>query len=208
MDGFTVAERLQRDAPSSGLSVIMLTSAGLRGDAARCRQLGIDVYLNKPVKRSDLLDAIRGALGSQAAHQRNSSIATVHSLREDRRRLSILLVEDNPVNEALAVRMLEKRGHSVTVARNGKEALEVLKQQTPDLVLMDIQMPEMDGFETTAIIREGDRKTGKHLPVIAMTAHAMAGDKERCLAAGMDGYLSKPVRPAELFSVVESVRAG
>jgi PAS domain S-box-containing protein len=205
IDGFSVAERLTRDAPPGGLSLIMLTSAGLRGDAARCRESGISAYLNKPVKRSDLLQVIRGALGSEAPSEQNPPVVTTHSLRENRKRLSILLVEDNRVNEVLAVRMLEKRGHEVTLAGNGRAALEALERQTPDLVLMDVQMPEMDGFEATAAIRQGERKSGKHLRIIAMTAHAMAGDKERCLAAGMDGYISKPIRAADLFSVIEQV---
>jgi PAS domain S-box-containing protein len=205
IDGFGLAEKLKRDGRCPRLPLIMLTSAGLRGDAARCRALGIDAYLNKPVKRSDLLQAIRGVLGWQAEKEKHKPLATVHSLRENRRRLSILLVEDNRVNEALAKRTLEKRGHDVTVARNGREALDALIQQTPDLVLMDVQMPEMDGFEATAAIRQDERKSGRHLPIIAMTAHAMAGDKERCLEAGMDGYVSKPILPDHLFSVVEQV---
>jgi CheY-like chemotaxis protein len=115
------------------------------------------------------------------------------------------LVEDNRVNEAVALHMLQKRGHDVTVARDGRSALEALERLPPDVVLMDVQMPEMDGFEATAAIRKGERNTGKHLPIVAMTAHAMAGDKERCLAAGMDGYVSKPIRADDLFSVVEQV---
>jgi PAS domain S-box-containing protein len=205
IDGFGVAERIKRDTPSAALSLIMLTSASLRGDAARCRELGISAYLNKPVKRSDLLEAIRDALGSQSASGQNPPVATIHSLRENSKRLSILLVEDNRVNEILAVRMLEKRGHHVTVARNGRTALAALEQQTPDLVLMDVQMPEMDGFEATATIRQNEQKGGKHLRIIAMTAHAMAGDKERCLAAGMDGYVSKPIQADLLFSAIEQV---
>jgi PAS domain S-box-containing protein len=205
IDGFGVAERLKRDMPSAGPSLIMLTSAGLRGDAARCRELDINAYLNKPVKRSDLLEVIRGVLGAQAEDARNQPVATIHSLRENRKRLSILLVEDNRVNEAVALHMLQKRGHDVTVARDGRTALEALERQTPDVVLMDVQMPEMDGFEATAAIRKGERTSGKHLPIVAMTAHAMAGDKERCLAAGMDGYVSKPIRADDLFSVIEQV---
>jgi PAS domain S-box-containing protein len=207
LDRFGFAERLKQEPTAEGLPIIMLTSDGLRGDAARCRELGINAYLTKPVKRSDLLQAIRGALGSQAADDQNPPVLTVHSLRENRKRLGILLVEDNRVNEALAVRLLEQRGHHVTVARNGRAAQDALAQQTPDLILMDVQMPEMDGFEATAAIREGERKSGRHVPIIAMTAHTMAGDKERCLEAGMDGYVSKPICPDELFSVVEQVLA-
>lgn len=205
-DRFGLAERLRQEPTAEGLPVIMLTSDGLRGDAARCRELGINAYLTKPVKRSDLLQAIRGALGSQAADDQNPPVFTIHSLRENRKRLRILLVEDNRVNEALAVRLLEKRGHHVTVARNGIAAQEALAQQAPDLILMDVQMPEMNGFEATTAIREGERKSGKHVPIIAMTAHTMAGDKERCLGAGMDGYVSKPIRGDELFSVIEQVQ--
>ncbi len=205
MDGFGLVEKLKSDTATASLPIVMLTSAGLRGDAARCRELGVEAYLNKPVKRSDLLLAIRAALGSQTPAARNPPIVTVHSLRESRSQLRILLVEDNSVNETLALRMLQKRGHHVTVARNGRAALEALQRQTPDLVLMDVQMPEMDGFEATAAIRQAEEKNGKHLPIIAMTAHAMAGDKERCLAAGMDAYVSKPIRADDLFSVVEQV---
>ena len=132
-------------------------------------------------------------LGSQHIGSRSSPVVTIHSLRQDRGRLRVLLVEDNPVNEVLATCVLTKRGYEVTVARNGREALQALKTQTPDLVLMDIQMPEMDGFEATAAIRMDEANTGKHIPIIAMTAHAMAGDAERCLAAGMDAYVSKPI---------------
>jgi light-regulated signal transduction histidine kinase (bacteriophytochrome)/CheY-like chemotaxis protein len=205
MDGFTVAERVKQHPQPGTPPVIMLTSAGLRGDAARCRSLGIDAYLTKPIGRSDLLQAVRVVLGSQNGTGKNSPVITIHSLRQDRGRLRILLVEDNSVNEVWATRVLAKRGHEVTVARTGREALQSLDKQTPDLVLMDIQMPEMDGFEATAAIRQSELRTGKHIPIIAMTANAMAGDKERCLDAGMDGYVSKPIRTQDLFSVVEQV---
>jgi signal transduction histidine kinase/DNA-binding response OmpR family regulator len=205
MDGFSVVERIKQDARLATSVVIMLTSAGLRGDAARCRELGIKAYLTKPIKRSDLLQAIKVVLVSHAVTQENPSVVTIHSLREGRGRLKILLVEDNRVNQVVAIRLLEKRGHQVAVAGNGKAALEALEKQTPDLVLMDVQMPEMDGFEATAAIREGESKSGIHIPIIAMTAHAMAGDKERCLEAGMDGYVSKPLRVEDLFSTIEEV---
>jgi two-component system, sensor histidine kinase and response regulator len=129
-----------------------------------------------------------------------------HSLRETRRTGRLLLVEDNRVNQTLAKRLLERRGHTVVVANNGREALAILEEVTTagfDLVLMDVQMPEMGGFECTAIIRAKQQVTRFHLPIIAMTAHAMKGDEERCLAAGMDDYLSKPIRPYDLFEVVE-----
>jgi CheY-like chemotaxis protein len=203
MDGFRVVEKIKQDARLAKSVVIMLTSAGFRGDAARCRELGIQGYLTKPIKRSDLLEAIKVVLGSQAGAGANPSVVTVHSLRESRGRLKILLAEDNRVNQVLAVRLLEKRGHEVTVAKNGEEALEALDRQVFDLVLMDVQMPEMDGIQATAAIRKGEVNSGKHIPIIAMTAHAMAGDKERCLEAGMDEYITKPIRPEQLVEVLE-----
>src|SRR3984893_9401935 len=202
MDGFSVVERIKQDVRLSKSVVIMLTSAGFRGDAARCRELGIQGYLTKPIKRSDLLEAIKVVLGLQTEAEASPSLVTLHSLRESRGRLRILLAEDNRVNQVLAVRLLEKRGHEVTVAGNGEEALEALDRQAFDLVLMDVQMPEMDGLQATAAIRKGEMNTGKHIPIIAMTAHAMAGDKERCLEAGMDEYMTKPIRPEQLVDVL------
>ena len=203
MDGFSVVERIKQDTRFAKSAVIMLTSGGFRGDAARCRELGIKGYLTKPIKRSDLLEAINVVLGSQTGAEASASLVTLHSLRESRGRLRILLAEDNRVNQVLAVRLLEKRGHEVVVARNGEEALEALDKQAFDLILMDVQMPEMDGLQATVIIRKGEMKTGKHIPIIAMTAHAMAGDKERCLEAGMDDYLTKPIRPEQLGDVLK-----
>ena len=208
-DGFSLVERVRQSAPLAGSVAIMLTSAGLRGDAARCRELGIGAYLSKPIKRSDLLAAIRMALGAQNQSDENPSLVTVHSLRETRGRLNILLAEDNLINQKVAVRLLEKRGHTVVVAETGKRALEMLEglDHPPfDLVLMDVQMPEMDGLQATVAIRlrECEGK-GEHIPIIAMTAHAMVGDKERCLQAGMDGYTSKPLQIHELLATIENV---
>jgi two-component system, sensor histidine kinase and response regulator len=205
MEGFSVAQRIKQDARLGGSTVIMLTSAGLRGDAARCRELGIKAYLTKPIKRSDLLQAIKIVLGSQGEVEENPAVVTIHSLRENRRRLRVLLAEDNLVNQTLAVRLLQKRGHEVVVSGNGRAALEALETQIFDVILMDIQMPEMDGLQATTAIRRGELKSGRHVPIIAMTAHAMAGDKERCMEAGMDGYVSKPLRVESLFSVIEEV---
>jgi two-component system, sensor histidine kinase and response regulator len=205
MDGFSVAERVQQDARLADSAIIMLTSAGLRGDAARCREFGIKAYLTKPVKRSDLLEVVKVVLGSKIVASENFSFVTTRSLRENHRRLRILLVEDNRVNQTLAIQFLGKRGHEVIVADNGRAALEALAKQTPDLILMDVQMPEMDGLQATATIRKNERCTGNHIPIIAMTAHAMSGDKELCLAAGMDGYVSKPIRVDNLFATIEYV---
>jgi CheY-like chemotaxis protein len=205
MDGFTLADTIRQTPDLAGTTVIMLTSAGQRGDAARCREVGIAAYLTKPVKQSELWDAIVVTLSRPSEPARPAALVTRHSLRENRQRLHILLAEDNEVNQRVAVRMLEKRGHRVVTVRNGQEALRALEAEHFDLVLMDVQMPEVDGFEATRLLREQEQATGAHMPIIAMTAHAMAGDRERCLAAGMDGYVSKPVRPRELFAAIESL---
>src|SRR5438093_1681173 len=205
MDGFTLAERIQGERQLQGLDLIMLTSGGQRGEAARCREVGISAYLTKPTRRSELLDLIMTVLHPPAAGARRSRLITRHTLREEKRRLNILLVEDNPVNRAVAVRMLERRGHKVTVAHTGREALDLSRARPFEVALMDLQMPEMGGLEATAAIRERERATGKHLPIVAMTAHAMKGDRERCLAAGMDGYLAKPIQAKDLFEVIDGV---
>ncbi len=209
MDGFGLAEAIQRDPDLAGATIMLLTSGGQRGDAARCRELGVAAYLTKPVGQSELQAAIRTVLGFGAAAAA-SSLVTRHSLREagsESRGLCILLAEDNPVNQHLAQRLLEKRGHSLVVVANGREALAALEAHSFDIVLMDVQMPEMNGLEATAAIRRREEATGAHVPIIAMTAHAMVGDREKCLAAGMDGYVSKPLRPQELFAAIESLAA-
>jgi len=203
IDGFTLAERIKQQPELAGAIIMMLTSGGERGDAARCRELGIAAYLTKPIKQSELLDAILTVLGASAPSAGRPALVTRHSIRESRSRLRILLAEDNAINQALAVSMLEKQGHSVAVAGNGRAALAALEQERFDLVLMDVQMPEMGGFEATTAIREQERATGQHLPIVALTAHAMKGDRERCLAAGMDGYVSKPIQVEELCAAIE-----
>jgi signal transduction histidine kinase/DNA-binding response OmpR family regulator len=205
-DGFSLAEAIKKDPAIANATVVMLTSAGEPGDAARCRELGVAAYLTKPIKRSDLRDAILSALGLQPAHHDRPPLVTRHSLREARRAGRILLVEDNLVNQLVARRVLEKRGHTIVTANNGREALAILDDAAFagfGCVLMDVQMPEMDGFECTAQIRKREQLTGGHLPIIAMTAHAMEGDEERCLAAGMDAYLSKPIQQDQLFDLVD-----
>jgi CheY-like chemotaxis protein len=204
MDGFALAEQIKQTPKLAGATIIMLTSAGQRGDAARCREMGIAVYLIKPVRQSELLEAIQAALGK--VHGKEiTSVITRHSLRENRRKIQILLAEDNAVNRQLVVRLLEKRGHIVTIALNGAEAVALVKQSRFDVVLMDVQMPEMDGFEATGVIRKEEQVSGRHLPIIAMTAHAMEGDRQRCLAAGMDGYVTKPVKVEELVEIIENL---
>jgi PAS domain S-box-containing protein len=205
MDGFRVAEEIRNDRELRGVELIMLTSGGQRGEAARCRQVGISAYLTKPTRRSELLDLIMTVLKPPAAGRWRDRLITRHSLREERRRLRVLLVEDNPVNRAVAARMLERRGAVVSVARTGREGVELAGTRTFDLALMDLQMPEMGGFEATAAIRKRERTTGKRLAIIAMTAHAMKGDREKCLVAGMDGYLAKPIRANDLFETIDTV---
>jgi two-component system, sensor histidine kinase and response regulator len=205
-DGFALADAIKKETGIAGAAVVMLTSAGQPGDAARCRELGVAAYLTKPIRSKDLRSAILLALGGHTAERDRPALVTRHSLRETRQTGRILLVEDNSVNRLVATRLLENRGHAVVQATNGREALAILDDAAIvgfNCVLMDVQMPEMDGFECTALIREQERKTGARLPIIAMTAHAMKGDDARCLAAGMDGYLSKPIQPGEFFDVIE-----
>jgi two-component system, sensor histidine kinase and response regulator len=184
----------------------MLTSGDRGDDIARCRKLGISSYLTKPVRRAELRTAIVAALaheiprGDPAALRDavlSNGFQKVHGAS-----CRILLTEDNIVNQRVALRILEKAGHVVAVAENGKVALGMLAERTFDLILMDVQMPEMGGFEATALIREKEEFTGRHIPIVAMTAHAMAGDRERCLDAGMDDYLAKPVAAASLLDMV------
>jgi signal transduction histidine kinase/CheY-like chemotaxis protein len=204
MDGFQLAREIRKNPKLSGATVMMLASGGQRGDAARCRELGLAGYLTKPVGQAELLDALLRVTGSKRSGEK-PALVTRHSLREERKPLRILLAEDNLVNQQLASRVLEKHGHHVVTAANGRQALEHLENERFDLVLMDVQMPEMDGFEATATIRKREAATGAHLPIVAMTAHAMHGDKERCLAAGMDGYLPKPISVKELLAVLQAV---
>jgi len=205
MDGFSLVERIRQRPELSTATIMMLTSAGHRGDAARCQELGVAAYLLKPIRQSELREAIARVL---VAKEQNGAIPLVtrYSLQDARDPLSslrVLLVEDNAVNRLLATRLLEKRGHRVAVATNGREALDALENESYDLIFMDVQMPEIDGIEATVAIREREKANGNHQPIIALTAHAMKGDEERCLNAGMDGYLSKPIRPQELDEILE-----
>jgi CheY-like chemotaxis protein len=203
MDGFALAEKIRENPRFAGVKVIMLSSIGQRGEVSRCNQLKIDGYLTKPIRQSDLFDSILTVLG-ESLKEGEAITVTRHTLRENSRHLKILLTEDNLVNQKLGSRVLEKRGHTVKIANNGLEALAILEEEYFDLVLMDIQMPEMDGFEATEAIRKKEKETGNHIPIIAMTAHAMKGDKEKCIEKGMDGYVSKPIKAEELFEVIES----
>jgi two-component system, sensor histidine kinase and response regulator len=211
MDGFVLTKQIVAMPQFRDATIIMLTSAGEPADAARCRELGLTAYLTKPVGQTELLDTIAGALGKSATAARGkaaaASAASTAALPAATRSLNILLAEDNVVNQKLAILLLERRGHRVTLATNGKEALIELRKREFDLCLMDVQMPELDGLETTAAIRNSERGTSRHLPIVAMTAHAIKGDREICLNAGMDAYLSKPVRADELFVTIEGLLA-
>jgi signal transduction histidine kinase/DNA-binding response OmpR family regulator len=202
MDGFAVAEMIREDPSLAGATIMMLTSASHIGDAARCRELGISAYLVKPIRQNELLNAICTVL-RKTPQETPDHLVTKHTLREESHRNRILLAEDNLVNQKLALRLLEKRGFEVTVVGNGRAAVEAAEKGPFDVILMDVQMPEMDGFEATAAIREKEKLTGAHIPIIAMTAHALKGDQQRCMEAGMDAYLSKPIRTAELFKTIE-----
>jgi two-component system sensor histidine kinase/response regulator len=209
MDGFLLAEHIRSHPDLAGATVMLLSSSDRAGDASRCQALGIAGYLMKPVKQSELLNTILTALQPlpSVPAERVPAAGSVAAVPPGRR-LHILLAEDNAVNQRLAVALLERHGHRVVVAPNGKEALAVLEGEAFDLVLMDVQMPEMGGLEATARLRERERGTGRHVPVIALTAHAMKGDRERCLAAGMDGYLSKPIQARELLQALDALAAG
>ncbi len=209
MDGFELAERIRRAPGTAPCVLMMLTSAGRRGDAARCRDLGIQVYLTKPVSQSSLLDATMTLFGvAEAPGTPAPALVTQHSLREGRHALKILLAEDNEVNQRYATRLLERRGHEVVVVGDGQQALDRLDAAGArpfDVVLMDVQMPGMDGFEATAALRAIEAGTPVHLAVIALTAHAMKGDRQRCLAGGFDDYVSKPIEPEALFAAIDRV---
>lgn len=202
MDGFELAERIRANPSLTGCTVMMLTSAERRGDIARCRDLGISAYLIKPIRRGELLKSILQALGSQEGAEELERAPGKTTPRAPKHNLRILLAEDNEVNQRLAIRLVEKAGHHVHVAENGVQAVSEFQAQPFDLVLMDVQMPEMDGFEATAAIRAWESTRNLHTPIIAMTAHAMKGDRERCLRAGMDGYLAKPIRREELLATI------
>lgn len=204
-DGFELVERIHQMPAGGNALIMMLTSAGLRGDADRCKELGVAAYLLKPVRQTELREAMLRALGKQD-HPEDHSLITRYSLQtapSEARSLRVLLAEDNLINQRVAKGLLEKRGHRVVLAENGREAVQAVGRETFDLVLMDIQMPEMDGIEAVTQIRAAERETGRRHPVFALTANAMTSDQELCLAAGMDGFLSKPIRIAELDRVLE-----
>ncbi len=205
MDGFSLMERIIEEDYSGNSTIMMLTSSGNRGDAARCRELGIRGYLLKPIKQSELLDAILLMFGTKTEEKNNELLITRHSVRESKKGLKILLAEDNIINQKVSSRILEKYGHLVTIAVDGEDVLAKMKEQTFDLILMDVQMPNMDGFEATSKIRSQEKKSGGHIPIIAMTAHALSGYRDKCIRTGMDDYLAKPLKGETLENTINSI---
>ena len=205
-DGVSLAREIQNEPRLQATTVILLTSAGRRFDPVERRRLGAFACLTKPIKQSELLNAILTALHPQPGEPQRIGTSIIKADR----RLRVLLAEDNDLNQKLIMRLLEKRGHETVVANNGREALVALETPSEpfDLLLMDIQMPDMGGFEATAHIRESEEKSGRHIPIVALTAHATKDDRDRCIAAGMDAYISKPVTANELFETIESVAGG
>ena len=200
LDGFDLAIELRAHPDWAGATIMMLTSADQLGDGARCRSLGISAYLVKPVRQSELLSKICNSI---APRPKPNSAAGAQRAEPRIAKTRVLIAEDNPVNQTLVRRLLEKRGYSIMVVGDGRAALAALKREDFDIVLMDVQMPGMDGFAATGIIREQEKTSGRHLPIVAMTAHALKGDPERCLAEGMDAYISKPIRTEDLYSTLE-----
>ncbi len=212
LDGFDVASRIRESADLAPVTLMMLTSSGQVGDSARCRQLGMAGYMVKPVAQAELIDAIRAALpatgatanpvSSQAPAAIPGTIAQA-AAAGGRRGLRILVAEDNAVNQLVAVRLLEKLGHLPVVAENGVVVLQIMERETFDLVLMDVQMPIMGGFEATTAIRERERGSGRHVPILGLTAHAMKSELDRCLEVGMDAVVTKPIKVPDLVTALE-----
>ncbi len=202
-DGFTLAQQITETPAIAGATLMMLTSSDQKEERDRCQQMGLSGFMLKPIRPSELLTALLKARGKVVEETRKSKTPFA---QKSRRVLRLLVAEDNAVNQKLAVRFLQKWGHEAVVATNGKEAYESFLQNGPfDAILMDVEMPVMNGMEATAAIREYEQKSETHIFIIAMTAHAMVGDKEHCLSAGMDGYVSKPLRAEELFATLEQV---
>lgn len=206
MDGFALIERIRKNSESFPATIMLLSSAGRQGDAERCQELGVAACLTKPIRQSELRETLAAVVGAQTQEARIPLIArsTPEIAPSPGVSLNVLVVEDNQVNQRLAVRLLEKRGHLVKVADNGREAIEALEKERFDLVFMDVQMPVMDGYEATAMIREREKISGGHQPIVALTAHAMKAERERCLEVGMDSHLSKPIRPLELDDILDA----
>ncbi|MFC1855619.1 response regulator, partial [Thermodesulfobacteriota bacterium] len=216
-DGFMVATEIRSKDEFSNIPILILTSAGTRGDASRCQEIGIDAYLLKPVRQSELYEVIINTLNKRGI--KDKGLITRHSLTDEKKdektyelknissgkSANILVAEDNEINQKLVVELIKQRGWAVVAVPNGRQAIEALEEASFDVVLMDVQMPVLDGFEATKVIRDKEKQTGKHIPIVAMTAHAMKGDKEKCLEQGMDSYISKPIKARALISLIEQI---
>jgi len=207
MDGFALAQSVKDIPGMRSLLMFLLSSSMHAGDMERSRQAGIAGFLMKPVQPSELLDAILTAVaGPRGRLPVTEAIQPAQLISPIGGRMRVLLAEDNLVNQRLATRLLEKQGHVVIAAKNGIEAVAAVEQEKFDIVLMDVQMPEMDGLEAIRVIRESEKVSGRHLPIISITAHVMTGDREKCLEAGADDYVPKPLQRAELFAAIERAR--
>jgi len=205
IDGFKLTEIIRNDPNHSKLKIIIMSSVNQIDGCERCAELGVEAYLCKPLNYRDLQHTIAVTLSPSDSGTKSASHPTEGRKLPPLKPLRILLVEDNPVNQKLAKLILEKKGHSVVVANNGLDAVEKHKSEDLDLILMDVQMPEMDGLEATRIIRESEQETGKRILIIAMTAHAFKRDEEVCLEAGMDAYVSKPISASHLFETIQGL---
>jgi CheY-like chemotaxis protein len=209
MDGEALGKAIKADPLLKKIILAMLTSVGQRGDAKRMKEIGFAAYLTKPIKRADLYTCLVTLLGSSSQSQKEiqkTELITRHSLKEYRRKLRFLLADDNEVNRRLALKILQKMGYEAHAVENGREAVDALKKEDYDIVLMDVQMPEMDGLEATRLIRDPQSGTlNPKIPIIALTAHAMKGDRENCLEAGADDYVSKPIDPKRLRKAIDEV---
>jgi CheY-like chemotaxis protein/HPt (histidine-containing phosphotransfer) domain-containing protein len=210
MDGFAVVRKLKEDVTLAESAIMMLTSVGERGDGARCRELGVSAYLVKPIQRTEFLEALLRVLGQPVQTGERPDLVTRHTIREARRKLRILVVEDNAINRELVTRLLQKHEHTIIAVTTGREAVDLLEKEPAccDMILMDVEMPVMDGLQATALLREREKASDSHIPIIALTAYAMKGDRERCLAAGMDSYLSKPIRYQDLLETIQRLVSG
>jgi CheY-like chemotaxis protein len=205
VDGFQLAEEVLRQPVTENRPIVMLLeSFDLKADMSRCDELGVTAYLVKPVNESELFDTLVALICGEKLSHSTEAVPSDHEASSEVRPLEVLLAEDSPYNQKLAFGVLQRRGHRVTLANNGREAVDAVRKHRFDIILMDLQMPEMDGLQATQIIRSREQETDRHVPIVAMTAQAMEGVRERCLECGMDDYLVKPVRAKELIAAVES----
>ena len=210
MDGETLGQAIKADPALSDTVLVLMSSMGERGDFPRCSEIGFAGYLSKPVRQSRLYNVLMETMSKEArAEVEEPESHTESAIEADTNgSLRILLAEDNAINQKLAILLLEKKGWCVTAVSDGKKALQTLESESFDLILMDVQMPKMGGFEATKAIRKKENGTGAHIPIIAMTAHAMKGDKEKCLKAGMDDYVAKPINASKLYTTINRMRNG